>query len=283
MDWAYSRSCLSVGAHFHHLATGLPAWGQRRRRNRAALIAKPASGAVAKVHRTIHADVIAIDQPYVINRMGASQPEGMIFVLNSDLVAKTGNEPATYKNFKLRNGKRPRPLVLRMNVGDLLEIHFENWLQSLTSPATNDREKTQALAKLSPFIQLTRYAGIHVNGLELVPQAVGGADGIKSDGSWVGSNPSSLLPPRSTIPEPPDAEKSITYRLYARETGTFLLTSGADTTVHQLNAGLFGAVNVQPQGAEWYRSQTTRCEMQAATLRKSDLRAQEQKLRTPTT
>ena len=51
-------------------------------------------------------------------------------MLKNDLVAKTGNGPATYDNFKLRTGKRPRPLVLRMNVGDLLEIHFENWLQS---------------------------------------------------------------------------------------------------------------------------------------------------------
>ena len=72
--------------------------------------------------------------------------------------------------------------------------------------------------------------------------------------------------------------QSITYRLYARDSGTFLLTSGADTTVHQLNAGLFGAVNVQPSGAEWYRSQTTRCEMEAATLEEKDLRTHEQTL-----
>ena len=54
----------------------------------------------AKVHRTIHANVVAIDQPYVINRLGASQPEGMIFVLKSDLVAKTGNERATLQQLQ---------------------------------------------------------------------------------------------------------------------------------------------------------------------------------------
>ena len=86
-----------------------------------------------------------------------------------------------------------------------------------------------------------------------------------SDGSWVGKKSrAGLLPPMRW--RKPEDQQSITYRLYARESGTFLLTSGADTTVHQLNAGLFGAVNVQPQGAEWYRSQTTRCEMEAATL-----------------
>ena len=328
------------------------------------------------MHRTVHADVVAIDQPYVINRLGASQPEGMIFVLKSDLVPKicdlllipslpdensipkdgksqvivaavgASNElyfrifdgsgkkkvdtnekqllkdskdkdavdkqfkdfkarlrdlwpphvltptekdmiicgvtsfvnytlPPTYDNFKLRVGKRPRPLVLRMNVGDMLEIHFENWLQSITAPAV-PQTPTQQLADLKPFQQKTRYAGIHVNGLELVSQEVRGPDDIKSDGSWVGKNPSGLLQPLSTATN--GDPQSITYRLYARDTGTFLLTSGADTTVHQLNAGLFGAVNVQPQGAEWYRSQTTRCEMQAATLKESDLREQEQKL-----
>ena len=123
---------------------------------------------------------------------------------------------------------------------------------------------------------MTRYAGIHVNGLEIVPQTMGDPDGIKSDGSWVGKNASGLLKPRSAAHK--DDPKSITYRLYARATGTFLLTSGADTTVHQLDAGLFGAVNVQPQGAEWYRSQTTQREMQAATLKESDLREQEQSL-----
>ena len=223
-----------------------------------------------KVFRTIHADVVAIDQPYVINRLGASQPEGMIFVLKSDLVAKdtSNDKKLDYDNFKLRDGKRPRPLVLRMNVGDLLEIHFENWLQSL-------KAKPNDLALKRPFEQKTRYAGIHVNGLELVPEKVGDRGGIKSDGSWVGTNDSGLLQPRATADKTKPAELSITYRLYARESGTFLMTSGADTTVHQLNAGLFGAVNVQPRGAEWYRSQTTRNEMLAATLTKNDLRALE--------
>src|SRR5690242_9810100 len=31
----------------------------------------------SRVFRVVYADVVAIDQPYVINRMGASQPEGM--------------------------------------------------------------------------------------------------------------------------------------------------------------------------------------------------------------
>src|SRR5262249_39320961 len=136
----------------------------------AAAVLRPTPSEVFKVHRTVHADVVAIDQPFVINRLGASQPEGMIFVLKNDLVAKVGNGPATHDNFKLRSGKRPRPLVLRMNVGDMLEIHFENWLQSIPNPLPQDASATQKLATFGPFQQTTRYAGIHVNGLDLVPE-----------------------------------------------------------------------------------------------------------------
>ena len=123
----------------------------------AAYVDKAASSDGVKVHRTVYADVVAIDQPFVINRMGASQPEGMIFVLKSDLVPKNGTN-LNFDNFKLRDGKRPRPLVLRMNVGDMLEIRFENWLQSVAAPA-NPPTPTQQLAAARPFQQKTRYAG----------------------------------------------------------------------------------------------------------------------------
>src|SRR6516165_7105804 len=62
----------------------------------AAAVLRPTPGETVKVHRTVHADVVAIDQPFVINRLGASQPGGMIFVLKDDLVAKTGNGSATF-------------------------------------------------------------------------------------------------------------------------------------------------------------------------------------------
>src|SRR5207249_4462466 len=43
--------------------------------------------------------------------------------------------------------------------------------------------------------------------------------------------------------------------------------SYADTTGAQSSSGLFGAVNVQPEGAEYYRSQVTREDLNAATVR----------------
>ena len=119
----------------------------------AAIANTPVSSPGFKVYRTIHANVVAIDQPFVINRLGASQPEGMIFVLKSDLVPKDKTQELRHDNFKLRDGKRPRPLVLRMNVGDMLEIHFENWLQSLDPkfPPPQDKKVGTDLCKKTHF------------------------------------------------------------------------------------------------------------------------------------
>src|SRR5438270_11837057 len=82
-------------------------------------------------NRTIRADVVARDQPYSLTRLGASQPGGMIFALRDDVVpcdpAETGGKLVAGK-VMLRQGKRPRPIVLRMNVGDCLRIQFANLL-----------------------------------------------------------------------------------------------------------------------------------------------------------
>src|SRR6185295_9914514 len=67
--------------------------------------------------RTIKADIMAIPQPIMLNRLGAAIPDGLIFALRSDV--------DTVSN-RLKADKRPRPLVLRANVGDCLRITFAN-------------------------------------------------------------------------------------------------------------------------------------------------------------
>ena len=184
---------------------------------------------------------MALDQPYLWNRLGASQPAGMVYALKGDVVPIGGGKSLEPGGVMLRGGKRPRPLVLRMNVGDCLRINFTNLLAR--TPINGSA--------------VTRYAGIHVNGLELVPPDAK-TPGTASDGSFVGRNPSSLAAPG----------ESKVYQLYAKEEGTFLLYSAADNVddqgnqgnpvANQASLGLFGAVNVQPEWAEWYRSQVTR-------------------------
>src|SRR6185369_6743774 len=69
--------------------------------------------------RKIRADVVAIPQPIMLNRLGATIPNGFVFALRSDTVTNNGG-------IWLRPGKRPRPIVLRANVGDCLQISFQN-------------------------------------------------------------------------------------------------------------------------------------------------------------
>src|ERR1700704_49888 len=122
--------------------------------------------------RQTTASVVALDQPFFLNRLGALEATGMIFALKRDIVPITGTA-LTAGNVQLRSDKRPRPLVLRMNVGDCLTITFTNLL------AVPKKDKDQVS---------TRNASIHVIGMQLVKS-------IADDGSFVGANTSSLVAP----------------------------------------------------------------------------------------
>ncbi len=189
----------------------------------------------------VKASVVALDQAFCWNRLGAMQPQGMIYALRRDVIdvstGKTEAQGGTLQagNVRLRNDKRPRPLVLRMHVGDCIEIDFQNLL---ADPRVNKNQPN------------TRAAGIHGVGMQLVGS-------IADDGSWVGTNP------RSTV----DPNGQITYTLYAEREGTHLLHSTAAMTGGEGNGGstppgLFGAINVEPAGSTWYRSQLTEEEIE---------------------
>jgi hypothetical protein len=187
---------------------------------------------------TVTANVAALDQPYMLNRLGAAMPQGMVFALMTDVVNLSGQSCSKVAcqagAVRLRADKRPRPMVLRVNQGQCLKINFTNLLAKTPGPLE----------------VATRAASLHVSGLELVT-------GISDDGSYVGKNASSL-----SDPVPPGTLK--TYNLYAKEEGTFLFYSMGSTfgaEGGQLSEGLFGAVNVEPPKAEYYRSQLTRADL----------------------
>ncbi|WP_044251368.1 multicopper oxidase [Chondromyces apiculatus] len=190
----------------------------------------------------ITAEVVAIDQIYVYDRFGAFNPGGMVFALRRDVVAADPSQPIGPGNAMLRPGKRPRPLVLRVNVGDKLVISFTNWLTPLTG----------VLPNRSPT---TRHASIHVAGLQVWDAA--------SLGGNAGQNPSSLAAPGETR----------IYELHAEHEGAFLMqsagamASGDAPGPPQRSAiqALFGVVNVEPAGAVAYRSQVTGEELASAT------------------
>ncbi|HEU4389421.1 MAG TPA: copper oxidase, partial [Blastocatellia bacterium] len=209
------------------------------------------------------ANVVALDQPWFWNRLGAVQPQGQIFALRRNVIAKSGNEndPLVAGQVMLRKEKRPRPLVLRMNVGDCLQINFTNLINPNKDLVPDGGEQPR-----------TRDASIRGNGLQLVGS-------IASDGSYVGKNASSVVP----------AGGSAIYRFYAEREGTHLLysqgtTTGGEGDGGQLNAGLFGAVHVEPAGSEYYRSQVNAQVMAAVSsfLPNGNRVINYQKLETPT-
>ena len=204
----------------------------------------------------VKANVVALDQPMLFNRLGAKLPNGMMFALAVDVFpdstpasAEDDRNSCRYQDcqagqVRLRTSKRPRPLVLRVNQEQCLEVTFTNLL--------NPTPETDPIAGSQPT---TRAAGVHVQGLEWVKDAA-------DDGSWVGNNtPSSLVAPGGRH----------VYTLFAAHEGSFLLYSTGDTYGGNagidggtLAFGLFGALHVEPQGAEWYRSQLTAEEMKMA-------------------
>src|SRR5215216_1806671 len=195
--------------------------------------------------RTIKADVVALDQVIMYNRLGTVNPGGMIYALKKDVVAIDPLKGLVAGNVRLRSDKRPRPIVLRMNNGDCLRVNFTN----LLSAAPKSHKDPEDPLSNQPA---TRSAGVHVIGMELVGS-------IASDGSNVGTNPPSLVGPGG----------STVYTLAATREGNNLMYSTAATTGGEgdggtLSEGLFGSVNVEVRGAEWYRSQVTAADMTLA-------------------
>jgi hypothetical protein len=248
--------------------------------------------------RTIKADVVALDQAFYSNRLGAIQAGGMIFALRRDVVSIDGaGKPLAAGKVMLRPDKRPRPMVLRMNVDDCLEIRFQNLLCRLPSVFNantgNQRYPVQAAAATaytpnqnSLILQdsqtvfddlagqpATRVAGVHVMGLELVraesPPGTPVA-GVAADGSWVGANDVSAANPLQRASGLVGPDERMTYTFVAKAEGAFLLYSTAGNVGLQLGfggqlmQGLFGSVTVQPRTAEWYRSQVTKVDLDLA-------------------
>jgi hypothetical protein len=236
----------------------------------------------ANCNRMVTADVVAFDQIIFYNRFGSFDPGGMMFALKRDVVTIDSSLPLGAGNAQLRPDKRPRPLVLRVNEGDCLQVTFTNWLNPKREAveALKFANAPDQLPYFGPPVKIppdpadpngptefdgkvhlsagdtpaTRTASVHVNGLDLVGS-------IASDGSNVGkNNPSSLA----------EVGQTKVYTWYAVKQGQYLLfstaaTSGGEGDGGQITHGLFGTVNVEPPGAKWYRSQVTPAVLAAAT------------------
>ncbi len=244
--------------------------------------AVPSPTPAPSCNKTIKAEVVAFDQIIFYNRYGSFDPGGMMYALRRDVVAIDTTKAIGPGNVQLRPDKRPRPLVLRVNEGDCLQVTFTNMLDPdrahletlkfanapekqphFGAPITTINDETGEPETIGPEVHLsddspaTRTASLHVNGLDYV-------DNISSDGSNVGRNPSSLAATGQTR----------IYKWYAAKQGQYLMfstaaTSGGEGDGGQPDHGLFGAVNVEPRGAKWYRSQVTAAQLKMAIKKKT--------------
>ena len=238
----------------------------------------------------ISGEVVALEQIITFNRFGAFNPAGMVYALRKDVVDEHGKDISSLSDqemagmtgkVRLKETKRPRPLVLRVHEGECLQVKFWNLLSPLpaihttfqrpdfpeggiqrrsvqSNPSTSanltDLSTPPRDPKLPNSFPLpsqeesdfptTRSASIHVNGLDYA--------NMQADGANVGKNISSLAEPG----------KSKTYTWYARQEGGYFMYSagalaGGEGDGGQLGLGLFGSINVEPKGSIWYRSQVT--------------------------
>jgi manganese oxidase len=279
--------------------------------------------------RIITAEVVALEQAMVLNRYGAFNPSGMLFALKRDVVLN-GMGDSRYPDgtslnaisddnlhlaaghVRLRADKRPRPLVLRANEGDCLEVKFHNLLMTgvpderLDGPeqyngkvpahledkdgliypdnGSTGRELVKATA-IGNDLPHTRAAAFHVNGLDVVPvlpkacplstanhQWLCGTDGDNVGFNLATVNPATPTALKAKLEQQGGQVypgQSAIYRMFAFREGTYFAystgsTVGGEGDGGQLGSGLFGAVNVQPEGSKWYRSQVTHSDLQAA-------------------
>lgn len=158
----------------------------------------PKNAPIRKYH------VVGIQKDITYNNAGDHDTEGRMFVLAED-------------EQKVVNGEmRPRPLVIRANQGDCVEVTLENHLFNVPEPNS-----------LSMHIHYVAY------------------DPLGSDGTAVGWNYN-----QGTRP----GEK-IRYRWYADEEGSILFhdhMSAGEKGFH----GTFGTLIVEPTGSKWLHPKT---------------------------
>ncbi|HYQ52047.1 MAG TPA: hypothetical protein VES70_16690, partial [Pseudomonas sp.] len=197
--------------------------------------------AAVQCQRTLVANVVALDQPLMFNRLGAQNANGMMFALRQDVVDEH-NVPlskggaAVPGKVTLRPDKRPRPIVLRVAAGECLMVNLTNLLAYQANPnkhnidhdeneveneVEGEEEGEEAGAEVENeggehFVadeQVTdRHVGFQVNGL----QAVNSIGDIAAN---TGRNGNFLIAPGNTR----------TYTLYAEREGAFAATSQGAT------------------------------------------------------
>lgn len=166
-------------------------------------------------------EIAAIQKDICYNCHGDHDPDGLMFVPMEDMEAVTSGR------------KCPKPLILRANAGDWIEITLHNLFDPETPVPWFDYPEVPLDMKHRPSMRVS-----------INPQFLY-YDPVRDSGINVGYNRQ-----EQTV-GPGESRK---YLWYAdREYGCCLLQSFGDMRNHRYH-GLFGAVIIEPSGAKWYRN-----------------------------
>jgi len=221
-----------------------------------AIFSSGGAQAAASCQREVTANVVAIDQPLMFNRLGAQNVNGMVYALYRDVINADTRLPlsmggaAVRGRVLLRPDKRPRPLVLRVSAGDCLTVNLTNLL---TDGANPRKDEVDPALKIDEQVA-DRHVSFFAQGMQLV-------NSISDDGSYVGKNPKAALA---------DVGETRSYKLYAEREGVFLVQSygatfGSEGSQGNAANGLFGQVVVLPPGSKAYKNTTTQEELKLST------------------
>ncbi len=189
----------------------------------------PSGSCVAQTAQRSY-DVAAISVPIPYNRFGDLDPNGMAYVYEQDrkavenwyrpLASDAANDPADNRRL------RPRPLVIRANEGECVEVTFTNRL---------DKVALDGGAVTEPR------ASMYVSGA---------ATSAMSQGAQVGYNEDTTVA----------RGRSITYYWRApRQEGLHLIrdmamSAGGEADGGSVSHGLWGGLAVEPAGSRWFDS-----------------------------
>lgn len=161
-------------------------------------------------------NIVAIQKDILYNEYGDHDPNGLMYVLEED------------EEEVLSGEIEAKPLILRANAGDLIEVKLINHLFKKVPESKFPEVPVQAEFPASNRVSL------HADLLKY--------DVLSSDGTTVGYNPDQTISPG----------ESILYRWYAdEELGACLLTGFADLMNHRKH-GLFGAIIIEPVESKYF-------------------------------
>lgn len=267
--------------------------------------------------RVVCADIAAIDQTLVYNRFGSFNPFGMIFALNRDVAAllpateadgvvdlsldqtlpaadcakglgtetRGSDVELSAGNVRLRDCKRPRPMVLRVNVGDTLVVHISNLLTPPVAPDFSEdfcveRGRTADHGREAVRKAVAEGDKLLVDHAEATCRNDKNGDEISERANppdWPNTRHvnfvlQGLVPMAMPGEERPHQacygtgavapDEDFFCRFHIQQEGTYFFASlaapaGGEGNGGSLVHGLFGAVLAERPGSRWYRSQTT--------------------------